>query len=330
MMLLRTVRARLLARAAVTLLTVAPALAMDKVTLRTDVFFHGPHAAFFLGIEKGYYKEADIELTVHPGSGSGTVIKLVGNRNDDFGYADGGTLAKAISEGVPVKMVMGILQESPMVIVSLKDSGIARPSDLPGKTMAGTPGSSPELLFPAFCKINRIDCSGISIVQVDIPGKVTALLAKRVQGTFVYAVTQVPMIEDQIGGPINVIRYAAHGLNILSNGIVVNTEVLDKNPDLVRRFVRATVKSWQYAIDHQDEAVAAFAKVSDKPKASIVRQQLNTTLSLLATPRTKDKPLGWMSPNDWLETLGYLKEYGGVAKDLTPDRIFSNAFVEVK
>jgi NitT/TauT family transport system substrate-binding protein len=231
---------------------------------------------------------------------------------------------------VPVKMVMGILQASPMVIVSLKESGIAKPSDLPGKTMAGTPGSSPELMFPAFCKINKVDCSGVSIMQVDIPSKVSALLAKRVQGTFVYAVTQVPMIEDQIGGPINVIHYSDYGLNILSNGIVVNSEVVDKNPDLVRRFVRATVKSWRYAIDHQDEAVAAFGKVSDKPQASVVRQQLNTTLSLLTTSRTKGKPLGWMSPDDWRESVAFLEEYGGVPKGIAPDRIFTNAFVDAK
>jgi NitT/TauT family transport system substrate-binding protein len=214
--------------------------------------------------------------------------------------------------------------------VSLKESGIVKPSDLPGKTMAGSPGSSPDLMFPAFCKINKIDCSGVSIVQVDIPSKVSALLMKRVQSAIVYAVTQVPMIEDQIGGPINTIPYSDYGLNILSNGIVVNSEVIDKNPDLVRRFVRATIKSWRYAIDHQDEAVAAFGKISDKPKASIVRQQLNATLSLLTTPRSKGKPLGWMSPDDWRETVTYLEEYGGVPKGIALDRIFTNAFVDAK
>lgn len=326
----RAVGSLLCAFSAVLCFAANPALAMDNVTLRTDVFFHGQHAPFFLGIEKGFYKSEGIELTVKPGTGSGTVIKLVGNKNDDFGYADGATLVKAVTEGVPVKMVMGILQESPMVIVSLKDSGITKPSDLPGKTMAGTPGSSPELMFPAFCKITKIDCSGISIVQVDIPGKVSALLAKRVQATFVYAVTQVPMIEDQIGGPINVIQYSANGLNLVSNGIVANTEMIEKNPDLVKRFVRATVKSWQYAIDHQDEAVAAFVKISDKPKESVVRQQLNTTLSLLSTPRTKGKALGWMSPDDWRETIAYLEQYGGVPKDTSPDSIYTNRFIEAK
>jgi ABC-type nitrate/sulfonate/bicarbonate transport system substrate-binding protein len=107
-------------------LTVSPTQAMDKVALRTDVFFHGQHAPFFVGIAKGFYKDENIELTVNAGTGSGTVIKLVGNKNDDFGYADGGTLVKAVSEGVPVKMVMGILQASPMVIVSLKESDAAR------------------------------------------------------------------------------------------------------------------------------------------------------------------------------------------------------------
>jgi NitT/TauT family transport system substrate-binding protein len=311
-------------------LTAGSASAMDKVTLRTDVFFHGQHAPFFLGIEKGFYRDEGLDLTVNPGSGSGTVIKLIGNKNDDFGYADGGTLVKAVSEGVPVKMVMGILQSSPMVIVSLKDSGIAKPADLPGKTMAGTPGSAPELMFPAFCKLNKIDCSGITIVQVDIPSKVTALLTKRVQGTFVYSVTQVPMIEDQVGGPINVIRYSDYGLNILSNGIVVNNETIEKNPDLVKRFVRATVKSWQYASEHPDEAVAAFGRASDKPKASVVQQQLKTTLSLLTTPHSKGKPLGWMSPDDWKESIAYLEEYGGVPKGIAPDQIYTDAFVEGK
>ena len=308
----------------------APAFALDKLTLRTDVFFHGPHAPFFLGIDKGFYKDEGIDLAVKPGSGSGTVIKLVGNQNDDFGYADGGTLVKAISEGVPVKMVMGILQESPMVIVSLKETGITKPSDIPGRTMAGTPGSSPELMFPAFCKINKIDCSGVSIVQVDIPSKVAALLTKRVQATFVYAVTQVPMIEAQINGPINVIHYSDYGLNLLSNGIVANSEMIEKNPDLVQRFVRATLKSWKYAIEHKDEAIASLAKVTDKPPAPVASKQLDITMSLLATPRTKGKPLGWMSEDDWKETIAYLEEYGGVVKGLAPDKIFTNKFVEAK
>lgn len=325
----RTPSIRLLVSAAGACFAAFSAMAADKVSLRMDVFFHGPHAPFFLGIEKGFYKAENLDVTMHPGSGSGTVIKLIGNKNDDFGYADGATLVKAVSEGVPARMVMGLLQSSPMVIVSLKEFGIAKPADIPGKRMAGTPGSSPELMFPAFCKVNRIDCTGVNSLQVDIPGKVAALLAKRVQATFVYAVTQVPMIEDQVG-PINVIRYADYGVNLLSNGIVANSEVVDKNPDLVRRFVRATLKSWQYAIDRPDEAVAAFGKVTDKPKTSVVQQQLKTTLTLLATPRTKGKPLGWMSSDDWRETIGFLEEYGGVPKGMAPERIFTNAFVEGK
>ena len=167
-------------------------------------------------------------------------------------------------------------------------------------------------------------------MQVDIPSKVSALVAKRVQATFVYAVTQVPMIEAQINGPINVIHYSQYGLNLLSNGIVANDEVIEKNPDLVQRFVRATLKSWKYAIEHKDEAIASFTKVIDKPPAEVALKQLDITLSLLATPRTKGKSLGWMSEDDWKETITYLEQYGGVAKGLTPDKIFTNKFVETK
>ena len=69
-----------------------------------------------------------------------------------------------------------------------------------------------------------------------------------------------------------------------------------------------------YTMGHQDEAVAAFGKVSDKPKASVARQQLDTTLSLLTTPRSKGRPFGWMAPDDWRESINFLEEYGGVAK----------------
>lgn len=314
----------------VVLLSGVAAQSADRATLRVDVFFHGPHAPFFLGIEKGFYKEENIDLKLEPGTGSGTTIKLVGNKSDTFGYADAGTMIKAVAEGVPVRMIMGILQKNPMTIVSLKESGIAGPKDLPGKRMAGTPGSSPEQMFPAFCKANKIDCSNISMVQVDIPTKSAALLAKRVDATFVYLVTQVPMLEDTVGGPINTIRYAEHGVNLLSNGLITHSDLIKTNPDLVRRFVRASVKSWKYALDHPDETVTAFGRESKTPKPSVVQKQLHFTFQLLETERIKGRPLGWMSAEDWTDTVRFLEDYGDLKRGLKPEQFFTNEFIVAK
>ena len=109
------VRSGALAAGALALL-VGPAQSQDKTTLRLDWTALGYHAPFYLGVSRGYYRDAGLDVSVLEGKGSPAVGALVGNGSDDFGFADASTIAQLVSQGLPAKMVMGIFQKSTLAL----------------------------------------------------------------------------------------------------------------------------------------------------------------------------------------------------------------------
>jgi len=113
--------------AAVSTLHFTPAMAVDKVTLRLDWSTIGYHSPFYLAAERGYYKDAGLDVDIQEGKGSGNTVQLIGNGADTFGYADAAVAAKSASQGVPVKVVMGIIRKSPASIAYPLDQKAGRP-----------------------------------------------------------------------------------------------------------------------------------------------------------------------------------------------------------
>src|ERR1051325_69847 len=122
-----TARRCALAAAALGLLTSAlSAFAADPVpvSLRVDVFFYGAHVPLLAGIADGTYEKHGLKVNAQPGRGSATTLQTVANRSDDFGFADSGTLVKLAAQDLKAKVIVGMLQKSPMVIMTKVSSGL--------------------------------------------------------------------------------------------------------------------------------------------------------------------------------------------------------------
>ena len=157
----------------------AAAYAANDVSLRLNWLLLGFHAPIYLGIEKGYFTDRDINLTVHEGRGSGVAAQVVGAGDDDFGIADAGTTILSASKGIPIISVMSPMSKSPFGIISRADAGINTPQDLEGKQLAVSPGDALTQVFPAVVEANGLDESAIELVFVDPAAKVVAVLEKK-------------------------------------------------------------------------------------------------------------------------------------------------------
>src|SRR3979411_1937459 len=124
------------------LLAAGPARAEDKVQFRLNWILYGFHTPFYLGLERGYYKEEGIDLTLGEGQGSGRAGQTVGGQGGTFGLSDGGSVIAAVSKGAPVKSVMAITNSSPYGIAVRSDAGIKTLKDLEGRTIASAPGEA--------------------------------------------------------------------------------------------------------------------------------------------------------------------------------------------
>lgn len=302
-----------------------PALAADAVSLRLNWYLGGLHVPFYYGKEKGYYAAEGIDLTINEGRGSANTVQVVAAGSDTFGLADSSSVITTAAKGAEVKSVMSLLNSTGYAVVSLAETGIRTPKDLEGKRLAVSPGDPLGQLFQALAAVNKLDMSKISMVQVDPAAKVVAVLEKRADGLLGGADDQYFLIKQRGLKPA-ALRYADYGANIVGMTIVTRTDLIKSKPDLVRRFVRATIRSWEEAKKNPGAAVDAALKVKPDLNRQSTLDQLLVDIELLDSPNSKGR-VGWGAQADWDQTIDLLKKYRDLKTDQPWTAFHTNEFV---
>lgn len=311
----------------------APVHAVEPipVSLRLDIFFYGSHVPILAGIEDGTFEKHGLKVTALTGRGSATTLLTVANRADDFGFVEGGTLVKLVAKGVRAKMVVGVMQTNPMVVMTMPGSGLTKLTDLNGKTGGFGPELSPEQIFPALANKVGIDLSSIKKISADIPTRDNIFLLGQTDFSFGYTVTQVPLLQERCKCTLNVMRYSDYGITAIGNGMVASDALIAEKPDVVREFAAATVESIAKAVKNPEPAVDLFFKyAAGKTNASrnVIAQQWQETVKILKSEATRDKDYGYMAEGDWQKTIDLLVKYGDVPEGkVTPAMVYSNAFL---
>jgi NitT/TauT family transport system substrate-binding protein len=286
-----------------------PALAQeqDKVSLRLNWYLGGLHVPFYYGKERGFFKDEGIDLTINEGRGSANTVQVVAAGSDTFGMADSSSVITTAVKGADVKSVMSLLNSTGFAVISLASTGIKTPKDLEGKSLAVSPGDPLGQLFRALAAHNKLDMSKISFVQVDPAAKVVAVLEKRADALLGGADDQFFLIKYRGQEPA-ALRYADHGANIVGMTILTTGDTIKNKPQLVRRFVRASVRSWEEAKKNPEAAVEAALKVKPDLNKQSTLDQLKVDIELLDSPNTRGR-IGVGAREDWEQTLALLKQY---------------------
>lgn len=300
----------------------------DPLKLKMCWTASGSDAPFFLGLDRGYFKDERIQLEITEILGSAACFKIMASGEFPIALPDFGALTKAVAAGMPVKAVYGIFVKTTSVIVSRADKPVKSPKDLEGKMIAMGPSESTALLFPALAVANSVDRSKITFVHPADGAKMALFMNNNVDAMTAALNLQVPVMESR-GAKLQTISYADFGVNVMSNGIAVNTDWLAKNEDLTRRFLRAVTKSWAASEAEPDAAIKALIKFrpAEADQFQVFLQQLKLTFPLLHTDNTKGKPLGWMSDKDWEGTRDLMVKYTGLEKPEPIEKYFTNAYV---
>ena len=300
--------------------------AQDKVTLRLNWLLYGFHTPFYLGLERGYYKEEGIDLTIGEGQGSVRAVQTVGAKSDMFGLADGGSVVAGVSKGAPVKAVMAITNSSPYSLAVRADSGIKTLKDVEGKTIATAPGEAGLQLLPALFARNNVDIDKVKILRVEGAGKMVAVAEKRAEGLMAGLDNQSLTLPKE-GVPLIDFAYSKYGANTVGLTIFTNTDLIKEKPDLVRRFVKATVRSFNAAINEQEASIKAGQKVKPDLETALSLAQLKVGLGLMKTEATAKLPTGYFAQKDWDDTLELMKKYMALETSMKASDYFTNEFL---
>src|SRR5881398_1847731 len=302
----------------------------EKVTLLLNWYTYREHAPFYLGKERGYFDQEGIDLDIQEGRGSGVTVQAVAAGTATFGYADVPTMIKAASKGAPVTAVGVALQTSPMSVMGFADRNIRKPADIKGKTVAVTPGDSMSQIWPLFLKKTGLKEAEFKTVSGDAQTKLNAVINNQADLLLGYVMDQSMKIKDATGKDVYPIKFADYGINMVSSGIVANTDYVKAKADLVKRFMSANTKAVEAA--EKDPKAAAQSILDANPKGGKIdtlTQGFELTVPLYRTAETKGKRPFQVTDQNMNDTVGLLVEYGGLdanAKE-NPKAFYTNEYL---
>jgi NitT/TauT family transport system substrate-binding protein len=299
-----------------------PAGAADKVTFVTDFGFNGRHAYYYVALEKGYYAKQNLDVQIVRGQGSADAVKQVAAGTAQIGFADSGAVILGRgNDQIPVKLVAMVYAKPPHAIYVLKDSGIAKPKDLEGKKIADTAFSAVPKLFDAYAKAAKIDGSKVTwlVASSDtLPGMLTT---GRADGIGQFIVGEPLLAKAAAPKQVLALPYADAGLDLYGNGIIASDNLIKSNPDLVRRFVAATMQGLKDAIADPLEAGNIMHKHHRQVEPDIAAGETRLVGTLTA------QPLGVLEPQRVKQTLEIVAGAYALKHSVTPDDIYAPGFV---
>ncbi len=279
-------------------------------------------APFYVAVERGYFKDAGIEVEFDY-SFETDGVALVGSNNLQFGIASGDQVLLARSQALPIVYVMAWYQKYPVSVISIPDQNIHAPQDLKGKKI-GLPGlfgasyvGLRALLYNAGLKESDVTLDSIGFNQVEAftSGKDPIIVG--------YAANE-PVVLNSKGYPLNELRVSDY-FQLASNGLITNEKTIIDNPELVRDFVGAALKGLQDTIDDPGAAYQISTKYVenlDQADAATQKQILGTSIELWRAP-----VLGVSDLAAWENTQKVLLDMKLYPTALDLTKAFSNEFL---
>ena len=305
------------------------ASAADKVKFALDWIPYGKHAMFYASIDKGFWKDAGLDVAMTRGFGSGDTVKRVASGTEDFGFASVGNMIAGKARGADLKMVGMIHDKTLETVATLVANKIAKPSDLEGKKIGSPEANASRVIFPAFANINKFDAKKVTWVNMTVPATVPSLLAGRVDAILIFY-TEKPTVDaasKKVGKKPHYMLYADYGMATYGNGLLVSEKTLKNKPELVKRFLAATYKGIAWSVENPQKAVDIFLKHNPAISPDLARAHFDIAVDSLLSANAMKEGIGHMTKDRMVFTNNLITTHMKLPKKTAVEDVYTNAFL---
>lgn len=314
------------------LVSVMPAAAETKLKMVLNWKYQGPQGWFFLAQDRGYFKKAGIDIVMDQGKGSGAPIPMVASGTYDVGFGDINALIQfAAQKPAEAPIAVYVMYNQPPFTIAVRaDSAIKTPKDLEGKTLGGAAGDGALKLFPAFCKVAKIDCSTIKITNFQPNLREQMLMGKQIDGAFGY-VNTIRFSAKLMNVPekdIRYIKYGDFGMDLYSNAIIVSKKLTKEHPEVVKGLIEAINHGVKDALKDPDAAIDAVAKREPLIKKPVEHERFVATLQdEMNSPEIAKIGLGNIDKARLKKAIDILVDAQSLPRTPTVDEIYTDKFM---
>jgi len=279
---------------------------LEQVSVRMKWFYSGTMSGWFAGKEEGIFETNGIDLTINSGGPDNSSIKLVASGSDLFGVAGADEVLIAREKGIPIVPIAVLFKESPIGFISKKDKGIKSPKDWEGKKIEVDYGSNAEIQYRALLK--KFDVKNTQ--EAPYTYSLIPFIEDKVDVSVAYIMDQVITLKNQ-GIDVDVIISKDYGINPYGDVIITTEKTLKEKPELVQSFLKGSIESQKWAIEHDSLAINHLVSKANNLKTDNELKVWRATIPFLI-PNNDITKLGVMDKSRWEETQKVLLEFNAL------------------
>jgi NitT/TauT family transport system substrate-binding protein len=299
----------------------------DSIKIAMGYIPNVQFAPYYIADENGYFEAEGLEVSFDYGFAT-DIMSLVGSGQVEFGISDGDQVIIARDRGIPVRVVYTMYVKYPVAVVSFKEKNLSDVRSLAGARV-GAPvpyGSNyfglQVLLHSAGMTIDDIDLKFIGYTQVE------SLISDRVDAAVVF-INNEPVVLKNMGKSLNVID--TYSITPMASAAIITADsLIQEDPDLVRRFVRAVTEAGYYILENKDEVLPKLQKyipTLSKETMPINRKVLLASLELWVDEDIRCQGLGYTTRSDWESSIETMHTLGLIQSKIPADDCFTNRFI---
>ena len=296
------------------------------ITFSLDFRALGRHAAWYVALEKGYYKNAGLDVTIIPSQGT-QAIQSVESKAAQFAFSDvAGLVAARANSQATAKMVAVIYQKAPYAIFSLRSgANVTKPEQLENLEIASGAGSFTQKVIEAFMKSKGLKADTVKYTNIDPAARIGKLVAKKIPAIETFAMSMPGVVKAAGGAEAQIFLLANAGLSLYSNGILVREDYLKAEPAKVKAFVKASLQGWKDAIANPKEAADIVGKHIKGLDADVVLQEIVIVNALVATPDARAKGHGTIDAKVMADSVDLIANNTGAGGKIAAKDVYDTS-----
>jgi NitT/TauT family transport system substrate-binding protein len=300
----------------------APPATPDQIAVQIKWVHQAQSAGFYTALDQGFFADENLQVELLEGGPGVDPLDMLTSGQADFAVASPHSLLMAIDRGEELKAIATIFQISPVVFVSMPQSGITRPQDFSGKTISVIGVQELEIQLHAMLDFLGLEHESVTLVPHSYD--YDRLVSGQVDVQAFYTTSGLPRLQEA-GYQVNLIYPGDYGVHHTGDCIVTSASLLEQDPVLALRFLRAFSKGWRYATEQQDQALETTMRYALEDDLELQRSMLTASFPLISTGRQK---IGGMDPHAWQSLHDALLDQGFISQSIPLEQVIDPSFIE--
>jgi ABC-type nitrate/sulfonate/bicarbonate transport system substrate-binding protein len=296
---------------------------LKKVTVVLDWTPNTNHTGLYVALDKGYYKQEGLDVQIIQ-PGKTTAEQMVASQNADFGISYQEMVTQARTQGIPLLSIAAIIQHNTSGFASPAEKNIKTPKDFEGKTYGAFGSPTEKPVIASLMKQVGGDVNKVKFVNI---GNTDYFTAVKKGIDFVWIYYGWTGIEAELRGEkLNMIYLTDYSkdLDYYTPVIITSEQKAKQDPQLVKAFMRATSKGYEFAIKHPKDSAKILLKYAPDLDPKLVEKSQEW---LSPRYQADAKQWGYQKKEVWENYARWMKEHHLLEGTFEADKAFTNEFL---